>query len=92
MTTKIDRWPLDNADLAPRPTPGWSSASPLLTADEAACYLRFDAEGRDMEQAVRSLNRLVERKLLRPCPLGGRNRYSIRELNRFIDEQTEGAA
>ena len=66
--------------------------SPLLTAEEAACYLRFDAEGRGVDKAVRSLNRLVEQRKIRPCPLGGRNRFTIKELNRFIDEQTEQSA
>jgi len=71
---------------------GLPAGSPLLTAQEAASFLRFDAEGRDLEQAVRSLNRLVEQRKIRPCPLGGRNRFSIRELNRFIDQRTEESA
>ncbi len=66
--------------------------SPLLTAEEASAYLRFDEDGRDMDKAVRSLTRLVEQRQIKPCSVGGRNRFAVWELDRFIRERTEESA
>ncbi len=62
--------------------------SPLLTPREAVMYLRLDAE-RELPASLRALDRLVDKRLLRPCIVGKRRRYSRAELDRFIDEQTE---
>ena len=89
MTTYTDGWPLDGANLA---TPGWKPAGPLLTDVEAATYLRFDADDMGGRDAVESIRHLVEQDKLRPCKLGGRNRFSVKELDRFIDSQTDEAS
>ena len=59
----------------------------LFTAEEAAVYLRLD-EGREIGAAVKALNRLVDKGLIRPCLVGGKRRYSVAELDRFIHDQT----
>ena len=45
--------------------------------------------GENPEAARRALNRLVDQRKIRPCLVGGKRRYSRRELDRFIDEETE---
>lgn len=37
----------------------------------------------------KQLNRLVDQGKIRPCLVGGKRRYSRRELDRFIDAETE---
>lgn len=70
--------------------PGSTTPAPrLLTAEEAARYLRLTDDGRDVQAAVKALNRLVDRNLIRPCLVGRHRRYSRRELDRFIDSGTE---
>ena len=69
--------------------PGTTDAVPaLLTAEEACRFLRLDL-GRDIAAALKALRRLVDRRQLRPCPVGRNNRYSRGELLRFISERTE---
>ena len=64
----------------------------LLTAEEAAAYLRLTDDGRDLHAAVKALNRLVDRHLIRPCLIGRHRRYSRLELDRIIDKVTEAYA
>ena len=72
--------------------PGTTTPAPrLLTAAEAAAYLRLD-DGRDIEAAVKALNRLVDRHLIRPCLIGRHRRYSRLELDRIIDRVTDAYA
>ncbi len=72
--------------------PGTTTPAPrLLTAEEAAAYLRLD-DGRDIEAAVKALNRLVDRRLIRPCLIGRHRRYSRLELDRIIDKVTDAYA
>lgn len=59
----------------------------LLTAEEACQYLRL-SEGRDMELAIKSLNRYVDRGELHPTVVGQHRRYSRQELDRFIKSKT----
>jgi hypothetical protein len=61
----------------------------LFDEPEAAAYLRLAHDGEDAEAARRALNRLVDQGKIRPCLVGGRRRYSRRELDRFIDQETE---
>ena len=61
----------------------------LFDEPEAAAYLRLADDGQDVDAARRALNRLVDKRQLRPCLVGGKRRYSRRELDRFIDQQTE---
>ena len=69
--------------------PGTSVPAPALMIDsEAADYLRLD-ENRSNENAVKALNRLVEKRLIRPCLVGNRRRYWRHELDRFMCEETE---
>ncbi len=79
----------------PSPLPGSAAeetggaAPPLvLLPAEAAHLLRLDEDGRDADLAVRALDRLVAKRLLRPCIIAGRRRYSPAELLRFIEERT----
>lgn len=67
----------------PRPAPA------LMTAVEAAVYLRLTEEGRDVGDAMVSLEYLVARGKIRPCRVGRHNRFPRFELDRFISEQTE---
>ena len=58
------------------------TASPYLTASEAAAYLRFRSAS-----GVRSA---VHRRELRPARIGPRNKllFTIEELERFLDERS----
>jgi hypothetical protein len=67
----------------PRPAPA------LMTACEAAEYLRLTEEGRDIGDAMASLEYLVASGRIRPCRVGRHNRYLRQELDRFMHEQTE---
>ena len=60
-----------------------------LTDAEAAVYLRLVESGDDAESARRKMNRLVDQGKVRPCLTGGRRRYAKRELDRFIDSETD---
>jgi len=59
-----------------------------MTAPEAAVYLRL-AEGRDIGDALVSLEYLVSEGRIRPCRVGRHNRFTRAELDRFIHEQTQ---
>lgn len=59
----------------------------LLTAEEAAGYLRLD-EGRSTEQAVRALYRYVDRGELRAAVVGNHRRFDVQELDLFIERKT----
>lgn len=61
----------------------------LFDEAEAAAYLRLADDGQDAAGARRALNRLVDQGKVRPCLVGGRRRYSRRELDRFIDSETD---
>ena len=78
--------------------PGVAQPVPdLMTASEASRYLRLDIltkpdgtdEPREMADAIKSLDHLVRRGLIRPCRAGKNRRFARAELNRFIEEQTE---
>ena len=61
----------------------------LCTAAEACRFLRLDL-GRDTEDAMlRALQRLVERRLIRPAIHVGKRYYAREELVRYIDTLTE---
>ena len=61
----------------------------LFDVHEAAIYLLLSDNGENPEVGRRAINRLVDRGDLRPCLVGGKRRYSRRELDRFIQETTE---
>ena len=61
----------------------------LFDEQEAAAYLRLANDGEKPETARRALNRLVDQGKIRPCLVGGKRRYSRRELDRFIDIETD---
>lgn len=67
----------------PRPAPA------LMTAREAAAYLRLTEGGRDIGDALSSLEYLVLSGSIRPCRVGRFNRFLRTELDRFMQEQTE---
>ena len=69
--------------------PGTSQPVPkLLTALEACRFLRLDL-GRDTEAAMlRALQRLVERRLIRPAIHVGKRYYDRDELVRYVDALT----
>ena len=69
--------------------PGTNQPVPeIMTREEACCYLRIDV-GREMKNAIKALNRLVDRKLIRPCMYLKKRHYKRDELDRFLTEQTE---
>jgi hypothetical protein len=77
------------------PSPEWLPTDPprpaphLMTAQEAALYLRLAEEGRDIGDALTSLEYLVTSGRIRPCRVGRHNRYLREELDRFMHDQTE---
>jgi len=80
----------------PRPAvPEWLPTNPprvapvLMTAAEAAIYLRLSDDGRDIADAVKSLEYLVREGRIRPARIGKHNRFARAELDRFIQAQTE---
>lgn len=64
-------------------------APSLMTAQEAVVYLRLDEGGRDMADALKSLEYLVQTGRVRPCRVGRNNRFARAELQRFVLDQTE---
>ena len=69
--------------------PGTNQPVPaLMTAEEACMYLRLD-EGRSIENAVRALNRIVDKRRITPIIVGKLRRYAKVELERFIIEEVE---
>lgn len=66
----------------PRPAPA------LMTAQEAAMYLRLTENDRDIGDAIASLEYLVSSGRINPCRVGRFNRFTRTELDRFMDEQT----
>ena len=64
-------------------------APALMTASEAAAYLRLTEDGRDIGDALKSLEYLVTTGRVRPCRVGRFNRFTRAELDRFMHEQTE---
>lgn len=90
--------PPDNPDWRLSPGlvgPEWLPTDPpriapsLMTAQEAAVYLRLNEGGRDMADALKSLEYLVQAGRVRPCRVGRHNRFARAELQRFVLEQTE---
>ncbi len=69
--------------------PRWPLEPILLTEVEAALLLRLIDHAGDTEGARRRVNRLVDQGKLRPCLVGGRRRYALEELRRFVRDQTE---
>ena len=67
----------------PRPAPA------LMTAEEATAYLRLVEQGRDIADALKSLEYLVSTGRVRPCRVGRHNRFARHELDRFIHDQTQ---
>lgn len=82
-----------------QPGAGWSAewlptdppriAPALMTAAEAAIYLRLAEGDRDIADAITSLDYLVREGRIRPARVGKHNRYARAELDRFIRDQTE---
>ena len=60
-----------------------------MTAEEAAAYLRLVEHGRDIADALKSLEYLVGIGRIRPCRVGRYNRFTRHELDRFIHDQTQ---
>ncbi len=74
--------------------PDGRPAPRLLTWRETCAYLRLDStddadDERSNTALKRRLDRIVEKGFLRPCLINHKRRYSRRELNRFIDAQTD---
>ena len=69
--------------MMPSPSPAASSASPVLTNEEAVRYLRLDEDYNELGDAVRALHRLVQQKRLRALKIGKTYKYTIPELERF---------
>ena len=60
----------------------------VMTAEEVCRVLRLSEE-RDMPLALKALERIVTKGLLRPCRLGRHNRFWRHEVSRFVRELTE---
>ena len=61
----------------------------LLDEWDAARLLLLVDEDDGAKAAQMRLNRLVDKGLLRPCLVGGKRRYAIEELRRFVRDRTE---
>ena len=61
----------------------------VLTPIEACLYLRLDVDRVSESAMLKSLDRLVEKKLVRPAKIGRYRRYSKVELDRYVDARTE---
>lgn len=61
----------------------------VMTAEEAAAYLRLTENGRDIGDALKSLDYLIGKGLISPCRVGKFRRFTQEELNRFVRAQTE---
>ncbi|MCH8315457.1 MAG: hypothetical protein IIA64_05745 [Planctomycetes bacterium] len=61
----------------------------LLTALEAVRFLRLDIDRESETAALRALQRLVERRLIRPAIHVGKRFYDRNELIRYVDSLTE---
>ena len=66
-------------------------ASPVLTADEAARWLRLD-DGADPATARRSLFKLVTDGRLKALSIGRRRLFTVVELTRFVAAETRVSA
>ena len=55
----------------------------LFTPEEAAQYLRLESNGKA------AMDRLVDKGLIKACVIGNKRRYSRKELDRFIEDQTK---
>lgn len=75
----VEWLPTDPPRIAPR----------LMTAAEAAVYLRLAEGERDIADAIKSLDYLVREGRIRPARVGKHNRFARTELDRFIHNQTE---
>jgi hypothetical protein len=58
----------------------------LLTEEEAIQFLRLDTDG--PTDPARTLKHYRDKGLLKPTRIGKKNRYSLKELLRFIDDMT----
>ena len=56
---------------------------------DAARLLLLVNEFEGVKQAKSRMDHLVDRGLLRPCLVGGRRRYALIELRRFVADQTD---
>ena len=61
--------------------------SPVLTAAEAARWLRLDEDHDDIGQAVKALYLLVQQGRLRPLHVGKTYKFPVPELERFIRDE-----
>ncbi len=61
--------------------------SPVLTANEAAAWLRLD-DGCDVATARRAVLKLAADGRLRPLSIGRRRLFTLAELHRFIDAES----
>jgi len=59
----------------------------LLTTEEAIRYLRLDTD--DLVNPEQTLRYYRNKRMLHPARIGRKNKYSKKELMRFIDEMTE---
>jgi len=82
-------WPATSGSAEWLPTDPPRIAPALMTAAEAAAYLRLTEGDRDITDAVNSLEYMVREGRIRPCRVGKHNRYARAELDRFIAHQTE---
>ena len=65
---------------------GWRNVKDRRPATQKTVY-RLASVSKPVSAAL--LMRLVDQGKIRPCLVGGKRRYSRRELDRFIDEETE---
>ena len=60
------------------------TTSPVLTAAEAARWLRLDEDHDDIGQAIKALYRIVQEGRLAPLRVGRSYKFTLAELEKFI--------
>lgn len=65
--------------------------TPILTAAEAAHWLRLDEDHTEVSDAVKALHRLVRQGRLTPLRCGRSFKFTLIELNRFAIAETRAS-
>lgn len=55
----------------------------------AKLLLLIPADSDDLKAAERRLGRLIDARRLKPILLGGKRRYALEELRKFVERETE---
>ncbi len=80
---ELERFQTSDAESGPTT----ARSSPVMTADEAARWLRLD-DGANIGNARRLLLKLVTAGRLKTLTIGRRKLFTVAELTRFVEAET----